>query len=315
MVALYLIFEYNQVMKKTNEKIAMKVSKTTLVVNVFLSILKLLVGFIANSAALVADAVNSISDVLSTIVVMIGVKLGNRVSDKDHPYGHERLESAAALILSAFVFVTGLMIGYNGVQKIIAGSQGELVVPGAVALVAAAITIVVKEALYWYTRAAAKKTGSSVLAAFAWDHRSDVLSGAGAFIGILGARIGLPILDPIAAVIISLLILKVAVTIFREAMRKMTDTSCDEDVVKEIIALALGQKDVLGVDRIWTRLFGDRIYVDIEICADGALSLHEAHRIAQKVHDAIEIRFEKVKHCMVHVNPMETSAVKPDSIS
>jgi len=292
-------------MKKTNEEIAMRVSKATLAVNVFLSVLKLFVGLLANSAALVADAVNSISDVLSTIVVMIGVKLGNRVSDKDHPYGHERYECAAALILSAFVFVTGIMIGYNGVQKIIAGSHGELVIPGAIALVAAAITMVVKEALYWYTRAAAKKTGLSVLMAFAWDHRSDVLSGAGAFIGILGARIGLPILDPIAAVVISLLILRVAVTIFKDAMRRMTDTSCDEELEKEIIALALEQRDVLGVDKINTRLFGDRVYVDLEISADGDVSLHEAHNTAQRVHDAIEVRYEQVKHCMVHVNPVE----------
>ena len=292
-------------MKRTNQEIAMRVSKFTLLVNVFLSILKLFVGVFANSAALVADGVNSISDVMSTIVVMVGVKLGNRISDADHPYGHERYECAAALILSAFVFVTGLLIGYNGVQRVIAGSLGGIAIPGVLALVAAAITMVTKEILYWYTRAAAKKTGSGVLMAFAWDHRTDVLSGAGAFIGILGARIGLPILDPIAAVVISLLILKVAVNIFREAMRKMTDTSCDEEIVEEIHALALEQEEVIEVDKIWTRLFGDRIYVDIEISADGAISLHEAHCIAQRVHDAIEQRFDKVKHCMVHVNPAE----------
>jgi len=291
--------------KKTTTQIAMRVSKTTLIANVFLSILKLLVGVFANSAALVADAVNSISDVLSTITVMIGVKLAGRKSDKDHPYGHERYECAAALILSAFVFVTGLMIGYNGVQKIIAGSLGELIVPGAIALAAAAVTMVVKEILYWYTRAAAKKTGSSVLMAFAWDHRSDVLSGAGAFIGILGARIGLPILDPIAAVVISLLILKVSIDIFKDAMRKMTDTSCDEEFEKELRALALEQTDVLGIDKIRTRLFGDKIYVDIEISANGESSLYEAHHAAQRVHDEIEKRYEKVKHCMVHVNPVE----------
>jgi len=271
----------------------------------FLSVLKLMIGLLANSAALVADAANSISDVLSTIVVMIGIKLAGRKSDKDHPYGHERFESAAALILSAFVFVTGLMIGYNGVMKVIEGSAGELVIPGALALIAAIITMVVKETMYWYTRAAAKKTDSSSLMAVAWDHRSDVLSSAGAFVGILGARIGLPILDPIASVIISLLILKVAVDIFRTAMRKMTDTSCDEAFEEEIRQVALEQEDVLGVDSISTRLFGDRIYVDIEISADGASTLDAAHSAAQRVHDAIEGRFEKVKHCMVHVNPAE----------
>jgi cation diffusion facilitator family transporter len=215
------------------------------------------------------------------------------------------MESAAAIILSAFVCVTGLMIGYSGVQKVIEGSDGELAVPGGIALVAVVITMAVKEALYWYTRAAAKKTGSSVLKALAWDHRSDVLSATGAFIGILGARIGLPILDPIAGVLISLLILKVAVDIFRDAMRKMTDTSCDEAFEDEIRAIALEQENVLGVDYIRTRLFGDRVYVDIEICADGAATLAEAHDAAERVHDEIERRFERVKHCMVHVNPSE----------
>ena len=277
----------------------------TLAVNIFLSVLKLFVGIIANSAALVADAVNSISDVMGTIVVIIGVKLAGRKSDKDHPYGHERLESAAALILSAFVLVTGLLIGYRGVQKVIEGAVGDIVIPGALALVAAIITMVIKEAMYWYMRGASKKTGSSALMAVAWDHRSDVFASAGAFIGILGARIGLPILDPIASVVISLLILKVAINIFRDAMRKMTDTSCDEALEEEIRTVALEQRDVLGVDKIRTRLFGDRIYVDIEICADGAVSLHEAHNTAQRVHDAIEARFERVKHCMVHVNPRE----------
>jgi cation diffusion facilitator family transporter len=293
------------VMSKTNEQIAMSVSKNTLAVNVFLSVLKLFIGLFANSTALIAEAANSISDVLSTIIVIIGVKLAGKKSDKDHPYGHERMECAAALILSAMVFATGLMIGYSGVQKVIAGSIGELAVPGGIALIAVIVTMAIKESLYWYTRAAAKKTGSSVLKAFAWDHRSDVLSATGAFIGILGARIGLPVLDPIAGVIICLLILKVAVDIFRDAMSKMTDTSCDETFEDEIRNLALEQRDVLGVDRLKTRLFGDKIYIDIEICADGALSLHEAHTTAQRVHDAIETRYERVKHCMVHVNPVE----------
>ena len=292
-------------MKKTKEQIAMSASKHTLAVNLFLSILKLFAGIFANSAALVADAVNSISDVLSTIVVMVGLKLAGRKSDKDHPYGHERLEYAAAIILSVFIFVTGLMIGYNGVLKVIEGTAGEIIVPGILALVAAIITMVVKEAMYWYTRAAAKKSGSGALMAVAWDHRSDVLSSAGAFIGILGARIGLPILDPIASVVISLLILRVAVNIFRDALRKMTDTSCDEAFEDEIRAVALEQEDVLGVDRIKTRMFGDRVFVDIEISADGASTLNEAHNAAQRVHDAIESKFEKVKHCMVHVNPAE----------
>ena len=283
----------------------MRASTLTLAVNLGLSVLKLFTGIIANSAALVADAANSISDVTGTIVVMIGVRLAGKKSDKGHPYGHERLESAAALILSGLVLATGLLLGYRGVMMAIDGSAGDIVIPGGLALVAAIITMVVKESMYWYTRAAAKKTGSSALLAVAWDHRSDVLASAGAFIGILGARIGMPVLDPIASVVVSLLIIRVGVNIFREALSRMTDTSCEEGFENEIRALALGQEDVLGIDMIRTRLFGDRIYVDIEISVHGALSLHEAHNVAQKVHDAIENGYESVKHCMVHVNPCE----------
>ena len=292
-------------MKKTNEQINMGASTLTLAVNLFLSVLKLVVGILANSAALIADAANSISDVTGTVIVMIGVKLAGKKSDKDHPYGHERLESAAALVLSGIVFVTGLMLGYRGVMMVVDRSAGEAVIPGGIALIAAIITMAVKEAMFWYTRAAAKKTGSSALQAVAWDHRSDVLASAGAFIGILGARIGLPILDPVASVIISLFIIRVAVNIFRDALSRMTDTSCDEELESGLRDLALEQDDVLGVDTIKTRLFGDRIYVDVEISVHGSISLFEAHNVAQKVHDAIENQYEKVKHCMVHVNPAE----------
>jgi cation diffusion facilitator family transporter len=292
-------------LKRTREQIAMRASWHTLVINVFLAVLKLFVGIFARSSALIADAANSVSDVLATIVVMVGFKMAGKTSDKEHPYGHERLESAAAIILAAFVVGTGLLIGYRGVTKIIEGVAGELDVPGGLALIAAIITMVLKEGMYWYTRAAAKEADSGALMAVAWDHRSDVLASAGSFIGVLGARIGLPILDPIAGVAICILILRVGINIFRDALKKMTDTSCDEEFEEELRAIALAQDGVLGVDSISTRLFGDRIYVDIEISADGALTLDEAHDAAERVHDAIEMQYEKVKHCMVHVNPAE----------
>ena len=292
-------------MQKTNEQIVLRSSTVTIIGNVMLSAFKLVAGIIARSSAMVSDAVHSLSDMLTTFVVIIGVKLSVRKPDKEHPYGHERMESVAALVLALVLMGTGVFIGWSGLSKIIAGVAGDLPAPGLLALVAAVVSIVVKEAMYWYTRAAAKKTGSSALLAVAWDHRSDVLASAGAFIGILGARIGLPFLDPVASVIISLFIIRVAVNIFRDALSRMTDTSCDEEFEGGLRGLALEQTDVLGVDTIKTRLFGDRIYVDVEISVYGAMSLFEAHNVAQKVHDAIEERYEKVKHCMVHVNPAE----------
>ena len=290
-------------MSKTKEQIAMKVSVNTIIGNVVLSAFKMFAGVFANSSAMVSDAVHSISDVLSTIIVMVGVKLAGKQSDKEHPYGHERMECCAAIILAAILFATGLLIGWSGVDTVIEGRGGNITAPGGLALAAAIVSIASKEAMYWYTRAAAKKTGSGALMADAWHHRSDAMSSIGSFVGILGARLGLPILDPIASIVICLFILKVAVSIFRDALRKMTDTSCDDEFVDELRAVVLDVEGVLCVDQLGTRLFGDRIYVDVEISADKKSTLTEAHDVAQQVHDAIEKRFDKVKHCMVHVNP------------
>lgn len=292
-------------MLKTNEQIAMQVSRNSIIGNVLLSAFKLYAGIFARSAAMLSDAVHTLSDVLSTIIVIVGVKLANQASDREHPYGHERMECVAAIILAAILAVTGLGIGYAGVEKIIAGSSNELFAPGLLALVAAAVSVAVKEIMYWYTRAAAKKIDSGALMADAWHHRSDALSSVGSFVGILGARIGFPILDPIACVVICLFIIKAAYSIFMDAIGKMTDKSCDEKVVREISEVILAQEDVIKIDQLKTRLFGDKVYVDVEISTDGGTTLKEAHSVAQEVHDAIESQFPKVKHCMVHMNPVD----------
>jgi cation diffusion facilitator family transporter len=171
------------------------------------------------------------------------------------------------------------------------------------ALVAAVVSIVVKEAMYWYTRAAAKKTSSGALLAEAWHHRSDAFSSIGSFAGILGARIGFPLLDPIACVIICLFIVKVAFDIFVDSVNKLIDRTCDDGTEEKIRALILAQENVRGIDLLQTRLFGEKIYVDVEISVDGDLSVNTGHDIAHVVHDAIEQEFGSIKHCMVHVNP------------
>ena len=163
--------------------------------------------------------------------------------------------------------VTGLGIGWTGVGNILGGAE-SLPVPGRVALAAAVLSIVSKEAMYWYTRAAAKKLNSPSLMADAWHHRSDALSSVGSFVGICGARLGVPALDPTASVVICLFILKGAWDIFRDAAAKMLDTACPEEVEEEMRQTALAQPGVLGVDRLQTRLFGNRIYVEVEIAAD-----------------------------------------------
>lgn len=285
------------------EQTAMRVSKVSIIVNLLLSVAKLAAGLLASSGAMVSDAIHSASDVFSTIIVIIGIRISGKKADRRHPYGHERMECVAAILLAAVLAITGLKIGSSGLAKITSGDYQGLEVPGVLALAAAVASIAVKEWMYWYTRFYAKKINSSALMADAWHHRSDSLSSVGAFIGILGARMGFPVMDPAASVVICVFILKAAYDIFKDAVDKMVDTACDPGTEKELRAFVLAQDGVLGVDLLRTRTFGSRIYVDVDITADGSLQLREAHRIAEHVHDEIEKNFTQVKHIMVHVNP------------
>ena len=287
------------------EKTAVKVSFISIIGNLLLSLFKFLAGIIAHSGAMVSDAVHSASDVFSSVIVIIGVKLSSKESDKDHPYGHERFECVAAIVLAVILLITGLFIGHGAVEQLAAAKPNEVVVPGVLALAAAAISIICKEAMYWYTRYYAKRLDSGALLADAWHHRSDALSSIGALIGIAGARMGFPLLDAVASLIICVFIVKAAYDIFKDAVEKMVDRSCSEETQREMSLCASQQEGVLGVDLIQTRIFGNKIYVDIEICADGKITLEESHEIAERVHDAIEANFVKVKHIMVHVNPVK----------
>ena len=293
--------------KKVNEydfeKVAIKVSTVTIFWNTVLAVFKFIAGLLASSNAMISDAIHSASDVFSTIVVMIGVKLASKESDEEHPYGHERLECVAAIILSMVLLGTGLVIGYGAFMNIINGHYNSIKVPGMLALVAAILSILVKELMYWYTRIYAKRIDSSALMADAWHHRSDALSSVGALIGIAGARLGFPIMDSIASLVIFMFIAKAAYDIFMDAVDKMVDHSCDEETKESIRQCVLENDKVEGIDLLNTRLFGNKIYVDIEICVDGENTLNEAHKIAEEGHYSIEERFAKIKHIMVHVNP------------
>lgn len=289
--------------EQEKQRLAMRVSTVSIVVNLLLSVGKLLAGIIGRSGAMISDAVHSASDVFSTIIVMIGVKISGKKSDANHPYGHERLECVASIILATILLATGLGIGLGGLRTILSGAWETIEVPGRMALIAAVISVAVKEWMYWYTRAAAKKLNSGAMMADAWHHRSDSLSSIGAFIGIAGSRMGLLVLDAAASVVISIFIGKAAYDIFMDAVDKMVDKACDRETEQQIRRIALRQPGVMGIDRLKTRLFGARMYVDMEISADGNRTLYETHAIAERVHDEIEEHFPDVKHCMVHVNP------------
>ena len=290
--------------KNDTEKVAMRVSAYSIIVNIVLSLGKLLAGILAHSGAMISDAVHSASDVFSTLIVIVGVKLGGKSSDADHQYGHERLEDVAAILLAVVLFLTGAGIGLQGLRTIAAGNYKNLQIPGMMALVAAVLSIMIKEWMFWYTKRAADKIHSGALLADAWHHRSDALSSVGALFGIAGARMGYPVLDSVASVVIALFIIKAAYEIFMGSVDRMVDKSCDKEVVDAMFQTAAVQEGVLQVDDIRTRMFGSRIYVDIEIGADAMMTLQDAHSVAERVHDAIETQFTQVKHCMVHVNPV-----------
>jgi cation diffusion facilitator family transporter len=282
---------------------AMRVSAVSIVINIVLSLMKLLAGIIGKSSAMVSDAIHSASDVFSTLIVIAGIRMASKKADREHPYGHERMECVASIILSMLLALVGLGIGVSGAKKIISGSYSELAIPGMLTLVAAVVSIAVKEWMFWYTRGVAKKINSGALMADAWHHRSDALSSVGSFVGILFSRIGFPVMDSVASVVISLCIIKAAYDIFKDGLDKMVDHSCDEATEADIRTAALAIPGVLGIDDLKTRLFGAKIYVDMEILVDGELTLRESHAIAEQVHNRIEQQFTDCKHCMIHVNP------------
>ncbi len=280
-----------------------KLSIVSVVGNVALSGGKLFAGIYGHSGAMVSDAAHSLSDVLTTLVAYVGVKLSQKAPDNDHPYGHERIECLASLLLGILLTATGLGIGKHGLTRIFSDNADALAVPGVIALAAAVVSILGKEAMYRYTLHYAKIIDSAAFTADAWHHRSDALSSVGALVGIAGAMLGCPILDSVAGVVICLFVLKVAFDVLKDAAKKMLDSSCGEKYEAELRQFIASQPDVVSVDLLRTRMFGNKIYIDAEIQIDGDKSLRESHAIAEQVHNRVEERYDNVKHIMIHVNP------------
>lgn len=303
--------------KKANQSASQQVNEAAIIKNLslvsvignaILSGFKMFAGIVGNSGAMISDAIHSFSDVLTTLIAWIGVKVSKRAADHSHPYGHERLECVASLLLGIVLLATGIGVGKAGVENILSGNYETLAVPSTIALVAAIISIVGKEAMYWYTRYYAKLINSSAFLADAWHHRSDAFSSIGSLIGIGGAMLRFPVMDSVASVVICIFIVKVAYDISKDALVKMLDTSCGEEFEKEITEYILAQKNVLGVDMLRSRMFGSKVYIDLEISVAGDKSLTDAHEVAESVHQSVEQKFPDVKHIMIHVNPANCAA-------
>lgn len=284
------------------KKIIKQMSEVGILGNIFLAAFKLFAGLLGRSGAMVSDAVHSLSDVFATLIAYIGVKLAGKQEDARHPYGHERFECVASLILGLILAGTGLGIGWSGLQKLLL-HRDTIAVPGMLPLIAALISIAAKEAMFRYTMYYAKKLDSPAFKADAWHHRADAASSVASFIGIGMARLGFPFMDPLAGLVICVFILKVAADITRDALNRMLDTSSGEPFEQKLREFIEKQPGVEQVDLLHTRLFGNKVYVDLEIAVDRNISLLAAHTIAESVHSNLEKTFPSVKHVMIHVNP------------
>lgn len=290
------------------KKTIYKVSIITIIWNTILSLSKVIIGIISKASSLITDGIHSASDVLSTIIVIIGAKLSTKKEDKIHPFGHERFESISTIILSILLFDTALILGYKGILAIIDYCNGVRI--GAnnfiyIALGCAILSIVVKFFMYLYTLINAKKINSPSLKADSYHHLSDSLSSFGSLLGIIGLIIAkdFEIMDPIASIIIALFIVKVSFDIFKESINELVDKSASDEINEKFMKIALSIDGVLRLNSLKTRVFGNKLYVEIEIVVDGDISVKKGHEIAKNVHDAIENENENVKHCMVHVDP------------
>ncbi|ADO76345.1 cation diffusion facilitator family transporter [Halanaerobium praevalens] len=277
-----------------------KISIISLISNTVLAIMKILIGFLASSTALIADGFHSVSDMASTIIVMISIKFSETPADKNHPYGHEKAEALGTNILAVILILTAVFLGRDAFLRIL---SGKLARPGPWALAAAFISIVVKELLYRFTIKIGREINSRGLIADAHHHRSDALSSIAALIGIGGARLGYEFLDPLAGLVVAFLILKVGYEIMRDTAYELMDGRPELEKVDEIGAIANSIAGVIEIHDLKLRSYGPSYIVDLKIVVQDQLSVFEGHKIASKVENEIIEKSDSVKDVLVHVDP------------
>ncbi len=279
---------------------AKKVSLHTLTINGLLSLFKLIIGLLSHSRALIADSFHSASDFLSTIVVMLGMSIAKQPPDTKHPYGHGRAETIAAKILAIILIITGFNILYSGFKAI---RIGNAVTPSSIAIWGALISIIVKEWMYRYTYRVGKQIQSQALIADAWHHRSDSMSSIASLTGIILARLGWPWVDALAAIVVSLLIIKTGAAIFLTAVDEVMDSQLESEIIETIKTAALSINEITAVKDVFVHSFGTDYHVSLTITADSDMSLSEGHQIVHDVENAIKLKIEKANHISIHIEP------------
>lgn len=295
---------------KIREKEIYKVTIVGGIANAILVIFKFVAGILANSAAMLADAVHSLSDFITDVIVLVFVKISNKPKDKSHDYGHGKFETLATLLIGAALLFVGVMIFYNGAVKIYGsvwlGEQLET--PGMLAFWAAIVSIVVKEAVYQYTARKGKKLNSQAVVANAWHHRSDALSSIGTALGIGGAIFlgeKWRILDPIAAVVVSVFIIGIAIKLFIHSLNELLEKSLPDEVENEIVAIAESFDMVENVHDLRTRGIGNNIAIEMHVLMDGNLTLKETHDTTESIEERLREKFGAKTHIAIHVEPVE----------
>jgi cation diffusion facilitator family transporter len=279
------------------------------VVNVLLTVAKIIAGVVGHSAAMIADAVHSLSDLLSDFVVLVFTRISSREKDKEHSFGHGKFETLATLIVSVILIAAGARLLAGSIKSIVGVLNGEVLPkPGYIALIAAVVSIVAKEILYRLTADVAKDVNSPVVMANAWHHRSDAMSSIGSLVGIGGAILlgsRWTVLDPIASFAISIAIIVVAVKMSLPSLAELLETALPEDVENDIIQTAMSVPGVRNVHELKTRRNGVSVIIDAHIVVDPSISIVEAHDIATSVETALSLRFGPETQMSIHVEPAE----------
>lgn len=298
-------------MDNSREKSIYKVTIVGTITNLLLVLFKFIAGIVGHSAAMVADAVHSLSDFVTDIIVLIFIRISGKPADEDHSYGHGKYETLATLIIGLILFGVGVGIIVSGVEKMVAVMQGAILqTPKGVALIAAAVSIVAKEALYQYTIHKAKLINSQTVIANAWHHRSDAFSSIGVFAGIGGAMLfgqQWTILDPLAAVVVSGFIIKVAIDLAKPCLEELLERSLPAEVEKEIESIILSVNGVSSPHHLRTRRIGNNYAIEVHIRMDGNISLNQAHQITTTVEQLLKSRYGSGTHVGIHTEPIKTA--------
>jgi len=292
---------------KTREQRIYGVTVAGSVVNCLLLVFKFGAGILGHSAAMIADAVHSLSDFITDIIVLVFVRVSAMPEDEGHDYGHGKYETLATMFIGLILAGVGVMIGWNAINDIISVLRGEtLPQPGMIALIAALISIVLKEGIFRITRKVSKEVDSSALEANAWHHRSDALSSIGTALGIGGAILlgsKWAVLDPIAATIVSIFIIFTAVKLILDASGELLDRSLPAEVEKKIEETVYQDIDVCDIHHLRTRKIGNRLAIDMHLRLPGEMSLSEAHDHATEIESLLRKEFGEATHIMLHLEP------------